>query len=476
MGQQQTKLGLVGLMAIVVGGVIGGGIFNIGKILAEGASLGAIIISWIISGTGLLSIALTFTTLNKVRPELSSGIYTYARTGFGNYAGFNIAWGYWMGTAIGNVVFSVMLNDAFGLFFPVLLEHGWPTLIFASCFTWFFTLLVSFGLKLATAINTISTIIKFSSLSLIIVLLFSFANYDLMHFDFWGKESGMGPLSGQINSTMLTTLFFFMGIEGAVVVSSRARIQSDIGKATIFGYLICLFLNITVCILSFGFVDQAQIVKLNDPSVAQILGNSIGEWARIFVNISVIISVAGAWLVSTIIAAELAADAAHDHIMPRFFARRSKDGAPINALLVTAGFIQVFLFLIIRARNIYVLSVDIAGILILPTYILTGMFLVKSGLKKHIYSDKLIARQLATATGTTALLYCLWVIYAGNIHLLLLSSVVYVIGILFFWITRRKQLTQNEHLFTVTDRYIVCLMIAASLFSLLLQWEHHSIG
>ena len=119
MKQQKTNLGLMGLTAIVVGGVIGGGIFNISKLLAEVASLGAIMISWIISSIGLLSIAMTFRTLNRVRPDLSQGIYLYSKTGFGNYTGFNIAWGYWMGTAIGNVVLSVMLNDAFGLFFPI---------------------------------------------------------------------------------------------------------------------------------------------------------------------------------------------------------------------------------------------------------------------------------------------------------------------------------------------------------------------
>ena len=145
MERQQTKLGLIGLTAIVVGGTIGGGIFNISKVLAEQASLGAILISWAISSVGILGIALTFKTLNVVRPDLSSQIYMYARTGFGKYAGFNIAWSYWVGTAIGNVVLSVMLNDAFGIFFPILLQHDWATCIFASCFTWAFTLLVSSG-------------------------------------------------------------------------------------------------------------------------------------------------------------------------------------------------------------------------------------------------------------------------------------------------------------------------------------------
>lgn len=471
MEQQQTKLGLIGLIAIVVGGIIGGGIFNIAKVLAHQASLGAITISWIISGTGILAIALTFKTLIAVRPDLSNGIYSYTRTGFGEYAGFNIAWGYWMGSAIGNAVFAIMLNDAFGLFFPVLLKHSWPTLIFCSTFTWLFTFIVARGMKLAAAINTISTIIKFSSLLLIIVLLFSFANYALMSFDFWGKESHLGPLSDQINSTMLTTLFFFMGIEGAVVVSSRAIQQSDVGKATVIGYLICLFLNITICILSFGFMPQAQLAELNDPSLAQILGKGIGEWARVFVNLSVILSVAGAWLVGTIIAAELPAQAARDRVLPAWFAKTNRKKAPIGSLLITSSFIQLFLFLVVKAHNFYLLSIDISGILILPTYIFSAMFMVKSGLHKEIYENRNISRQLAIITGTAAVLYCLWVIYAGNIHLLLLSSGVYIIGIIFYEITHWNDRKAGIPIFKVTDRYIIGLLIAALLFSLLIEWK-----
>lgn len=471
MKQQKTNLGLMGLTAIVVGGVIGGGIFNISKLLAEVASLGAIMISWIISSIGLLSIAMTFRTLNRVRPDLSQGIYLYSKTGFGNYTGFNIAWGYWMGTAIGNVVLSVMLNDAFGLFFPVLLEHGWPTFIFASCFSWFFTLVVSFGLKLATTVNTLSTILKFSALALIIILLFSFADYDMMRVDFWGKASHLGPLSRQVNSTLLTTLFFFIGIEGAIIVATRARRPSDIGNATILGTIICLILNIMVCILAFGFVSRQEMIQLDDPVIGQILGKSIGDWARIFVNISVIVSVAGAWLVSTIIAAELPAAAARDRILPHFFAWHNKNGSPVNALLINAGFIQLFLFITLLARNIYVLSADISGILILPTYILSALFLIKIGLKKNIYQERAISRQIAMLTGTITVVYCLWIIYAGNIHLLLLSSGVYVVGIFFYWFTHYKTIRSVKQLFTVGDRYVIALLIAATVFSILWEWK-----
>ena len=170
-----------------------------------------------------------------------------------------------------------------------------------SCFTWTFVLIVSFGIRIASIINTISTFIKFFSLTLIVILLLCFANYDLLHFDFWGKASHLGPIPHQINSTILTTLFFFMGIEEAIVVAAHAQKSFDVEKAIVIGYLICLFLNVMVCVLSFSFYPQPEMAHLNNPALAQIVGKDVGNWARIFVNITVIIAVVGAWLVATII-------------------------------------------------------------------------------------------------------------------------------------------------------------------------------
>lgn len=466
----ETKLGLLGLTAIVVGGVIGGGIFNIPKVLAEGASLGAILISWVISGVGILGIALTFKMLDTSSPELSGGIYRYTRAGFGDYAGFNVAWGYWIGTALGNVVFSVMLNDAFGLFFPVLLEHGRPTLIFASCCNWFFALLVALGLKIAAAINTVSTVIKFSSLALLVILLIGYANYGMLGWDFWGKESHLGPLFKQVNSTLLTTLFFFMGVEGAIVVGARARRPGDVGKATIIGYLICLFLNVLVCILAFGFVSRNVMVHLDDPALAQVAGRGIGEWARVFVNISVIIAVAGAWLVSTIIAAELPAGAALDGVFPRIFARKDKRGTPYMAILITSVFIQLFLFLVIKAHNLYVFSVDISGIMVIPTYVLSAMFLVKAALKKRIYPSSCSERRIAVGTGLFTVLYCLWIIGAGNLRLLFLSFGVYLIGIYFYRRASRQHVRKGPGIFQGRDWYVIVTMVIALAFGI--WWEY----
>lgn len=91
MADGSKKLGLGGLVAIVFGSMIGGGIFNISQNMAQGAGLGATLISWVISGVGVLFLVLNFKILADARPDLNAGIYQYAKEGFGNYVGFNVA-------------------------------------------------------------------------------------------------------------------------------------------------------------------------------------------------------------------------------------------------------------------------------------------------------------------------------------------------------------------------------------------------
>ena len=99
----KTKLGTLGLAAIVVSSMIGGGIFSLPQNMAQSAAAGAVLIAWIITGIGMYYIANTFRILSAERPDLTSGIYMYARSGFGSYMGFNIGWSYWLCQICGNV-------------------------------------------------------------------------------------------------------------------------------------------------------------------------------------------------------------------------------------------------------------------------------------------------------------------------------------------------------------------------------------
>ena len=119
MATKDNKLGLIGLIGIVIGSMIGGGAYNVSQNAAAFSSAGAVLFAWLITGVGVLFLVITFSILASTRPELAGGLHRYAREGFGDYVGFNSAWSYWLSAGIGNVSFAVLLMDAFGYFFHV---------------------------------------------------------------------------------------------------------------------------------------------------------------------------------------------------------------------------------------------------------------------------------------------------------------------------------------------------------------------
>ena len=130
---ESRKLGIVMLSGIVVASMIGGGAFNLPQNMANSAGLGAIVIAWVITFVGMYFLSNCFRRLADKRPDLKAGIYTYAQAGFGPFAGFQMAWGYWLSAAFGNVAFAVLIMQIFSYFFPVFGNgQNWPSLIGAS--------------------------------------------------------------------------------------------------------------------------------------------------------------------------------------------------------------------------------------------------------------------------------------------------------------------------------------------------------
>lgn len=469
MAGNSKKLGLGGLVGIVFGSMIGGGIFSISQNMAEGAGLGATLLSWLISGVGVLFLVLNFKVLSDVRPDLNAGIYQYAKEGFGNYVGFNVAWGYWLCAAMGNVAFAVMLNDSFGEFFPVLLSHGWQTVAFGSFFIWVMFLVVSRGVKAAAAVNAIVTVVKFAALILIVILLFIFFKVGALSYDFWGHASHLGSLGTQIKSTMLVTLWCFIGVEGAVVMSARARNSRDVGKAGVIGFLLALVLYALISVLSYGIMAQPELAKLDVPSVAYVLKSAVGEWAYTFVIISVIVSVIGGWIAWTLLCAQVPYAAAQVQILPKSFLRENKKETPVHALLISSIIMQVFMILVATAKSVYDAAIDITGVMILPAYLFCGLYLLKASYTKgelKTTDTKLILRY--RLIGIVSTIFCLWLLYAGSLLLLLITSIFYLIGVYFYIVARKQNRVKGEAIFSPPERWLAVAITVCSVIAVVL--------
>ena len=114
----QVGLGLAALTALVVGSMIGSGIFALPSQMAASAAPGPLLIGWVITGVGMLMLAFVFQNLVSRKPDVDGGVYGYARAGFGDYIGFTSAWGYWVSAWVGNVGYLVLLASTLGYFWP----------------------------------------------------------------------------------------------------------------------------------------------------------------------------------------------------------------------------------------------------------------------------------------------------------------------------------------------------------------------
>ncbi|WP_210486635.1 basic amino acid/polyamine antiporter [Pantoea ananatis] len=458
----EKKLGLSALTALVLSSMLGAGVFSLPQNMAAVAGPAALLIGWLITGAGIIFLSLAMLLLTRLKPELDGGIFTYARAGFGELTGFCSAWGYWLCAVIANVSYLVIVFSALSFFTDtpdrIIFGNGntWQAMLGASVLLWLVHWLVLRGVQTAASINLLATLGKLVPLLLFVVLAVLAFNYDRFHFDFSGLSLGV-PLWEQVKQTMLITLWVFIGVEGAVVVSSRAKHKKDVGRATLLAVLAALLVYLLVTLLSLGIVPRAELAEMRNPSMAGLMTRLTGSWGNAIIVVGLIISVCGAYLSWTIMAAEVPFIAAQQGAFPRSIARQNARNAPAASLWLTNGSIQVCLILIALTGADYNTLLTIASEMILVPYLLVGLYLIKvvKGQQKP----------WALAVGVGASLYGIWLLYAsGPLHLFT-SVVLYAPGILLFIFARRRG---HEVALKPVERVAMMLIVAATLPAM---WE-----
>lgn len=257
---------------------------------------------------------------------------------------------------------------------------------------------------------------------------------------------------------MLVTVWVFIGIEGAVVFSGRAKNKKDVGKATILGLVTVISIYLLITILSMGVMLRSDLAELPQPAMAYLLEEVVGKWGAVVINIGVIISVLGAWLAWTMFAAELPYQAAKQGAFPAFFKKENQQGAPVNSLFFTNGLIQLFLFSFLINDSAYRLAFSLASSAILIPYAFTGFYQLKYSLAEDDHS-----RQKNILLGALTSLYGLWLIYAGGMDYFLLTMLLYGPGIILFaWVqkeNRQRLFTKGEAVsaFGIILLFIFCI-------------------
>ena len=261
------------------------------------------------------------------------------------------------------------------------------------------------------------------------------------------------------------TLWVFIGIEGAVVVSSRAKNKKDVGKATVIGLIGTLIIYVLISLMSLGVQPRTEIAELANPSMAYILEFAVGKWGAVLINIGLIISLFGALLGWTLLAAEIPFVAAKDGVLPKIFAKQNKNGAPSASLIITAALIQLFLIITLFSEGTYQALFSFAGTAILLPYLLSALYGCKISYKGDTYDKEPKGRTKDIILATVATVYAIWLVYAAGIKYQLLCSLLYLIG-LAFYIKAKKEHGNNEKIFKGYELILAILIVVGAIYAI----------
>ncbi len=446
MSNETSKgIGLFALIGMVVGSCIGTGAFALSGQLSQVSSPGGVIIAWVIVGLGFTALALSISNLTKLRPDLN-GVFEYAEEGFGSLAGFVSGWGYWLSGWLGNIAFATMMMSTLGYFFPAFIDgNSLPCVILASVILWLMTFLIINGVESAAFLNAIVMITKLSALILFLSFGVALFNADVFSADFWGTAYNnavaagasyegaepLGSLASQTMSCQIAMMWMFVGIEGAAVISSRARKTSDVGKATMIGLAVLLVVYIGCSLLPYGFMSFDQVAALDYPALVYVFEAMAPGWGGAFISLAIIISTAGAWLSFTILPTETSSEMAERKLLPASWGETNAKGAPQRSLLVVGACVQVMLVVLMFSEDAYNFAFSMCTVSIAVTWATIAAYQAKLSISRK--------EPLKAIIGLYAVIFLTIGVLVGGWGLLLLTCVGYVPGFALFLKAKRNE-------------------------------------
>lgn len=461
--RDENGLGLAKLTFFAIGTTLASGVFSLsGDFAANGSYPLAVLIGWLICGIGMLGLMMSFFRLSIVKPELKSGIFSYAREGFGEYIGFNSAWGYWMSALLAQVSFTTLFFAAMGHFFTVFGEgNNFISIAMASVIIWLITILILRGVNQAVTINALIVIAKILPILVMIVAIIMVGAFDMKIFmsNFDGRLSDLS-LFEQVKATTYVTVWIFIGIEGAVVLSARAKNTKIAGWATALSFFSLLALYMVISILSMGVMTTEELAALGNPPMAGILEKVVGPWGAALVNFAVIVSLGGALFTYSILCMDSAFQPAAQKSFPAVFARINKNKAPTVALISSTLIIQIFLIIVFFNESTYQIVYTLSTSAIMFPYALSGLYLLKITISGE--STRGLEggqRMIAWVVAVLGSVYGLWLLYVSGVTYILISALLYAPGTLLYYWSRKER---NLPIFPKTEDKIAFVVVAVA--------------
>ena len=404
----KNKLGLWTSTSLVVGNMIGAGVFLMPSTLA---SFGGIsLIGWVCSAIGAFLLAKVFAHLSKLLPAADCGPYAYSQKGLGDFAGFLVAWGYLVSVWCTNAAITVSFISALSTFIPALATNTLLAVATGLGTIWFLTWINSLGILTSGKLQLVTTILKIVPLVLIgVVGLFYIKLQNFLPFN----TSGSSTFEA-ITATTTLTFFAFLGIECATIPSgSVSNPEKTIARATILGTLVATFVYILSTISVMGMIPAHQLQQSVTPfadAAILIFGNGAQYW----VSAGVAIAAFGALNGFILIQGQVPYAIAKDKLFPAIFAKKNSKGVPVIGIAISSVFVSVFMCmnyskgLVAQFKFLILLS---TLTVLIPYLFCTAAYMVLR--LQHAFKTKM-SFVWAILLASTAFLFSMWMIIGSG--------------------------------------------------------------
>jgi len=209
-----------------------------------------------------------------------------------------------------------------------------------------------------------------------------------------------------------------------------------------------------------GILSQPELAELKNPSMAGVLEHVVGRWGTVLISVGLIISLLGALLAWTLLCAEILFAAARDHTMPAFIREENANQVPANALWLSNGLIQLMLIITLFNEATYLNLLYLATSMILVPYFWSAAYALLVSWRGETYENAPRERSKDLIIAVIALIYAIWLIYAGGMQYLLLSALLYAPGVLLFAKAKREV---GERVFTPLETLVFIGVLIAAL-------------
>ncbi|MEI5520987.1 amino acid permease [Streptomyces brasiliscabiei] len=323
------KFGLAAATALVMGNIIGGGIFTLPAAVAPYGTVS--LVAFVVLSVAAVLLALLFGKLAR-RSPVTGGLYVYPRDAFGPFAGFLSAWSYWTMCWVSIAALAVGVVGYVDVLIP-LGDSKVVLALVALAALWLPAAANFAGTRYVGAVQIVSTVLKFVPLLLVATIGLFFVDLDN-----YGPFNASGESTpGAIAAAAALLLYSFLGVESAAVSAGEVKDpERTVGRASVLGTLASALVYILGTVAVFGLVPHKELVESGAPFADAVNSIAGGSWGGTVIALVAVASIVGCLNGWVLLSAQMPYAAARDGLFPKPFARVGKGGVPGFGVLATA--------------------------------------------------------------------------------------------------------------------------------------------